>query len=70
MGFRTTVLESCHILHRRPQFAAAVSRRDGDYRVTVAACGCENRTRIVPGHGPSCDGATDLCPEHAIPDED
>jgi hypothetical protein len=24
----------------------------------------------VSGHGPSCDGSTHLCPEHALPEDE
>ena len=71
---RTLVLESAHQLHRRPQFKGAVGAVLDGARVTRAACGCENTTRVVQP-GPLAghlygDGATYLCPDHAIPDED
>lgn len=67
---RTTVLESIHgLTKRRPQFKTAQMARDGIYQVYTAPCGCENRTYVEEGHGPSCDGQTNLCDAHAIQDD-
>lgn len=67
---RTTILESMHsIADRRPQLVGCTRTREGDYMVLSAACGCENRTYIVAGRGPSADGHTDLCDSHAISSE-
>ena len=63
------VLESCHVLHRRPQFTEATARIEqrscGLRRVTTAQCGCENSTHIVEDVGPSADGLTMLCEQHS-----
>ena len=70
MSARTTVLESCHDLTaRRPQFRGSTMvvkcvPPSAYYQVRTAACGCENRTR-TSDLGPTCDGVTDLCDEHA-----
>ena len=72
---RTTKLESCHEISRsNPAIewgeAQIVGPPGAKYRVTSAPCGCENRTRIIDGMGPSCDGLTSLCQLHAIHEEE
>jgi hypothetical protein len=76
----TTVLESCHVLHQRPQFAGVkhqLKEMSGNRLVQVrtAPCGCVNYTTVVQLPYPqadrlSGDGSTHLCAEHSYGDND
>lgn len=66
------VLESCHELFDHRPYLTTIGGAvmsievlpGGKYQVRRAQCGCVNRTRIVPGVGPSGDGTTTLCGQH------
>lgn len=68
---RAIVLESIHGLSsHRAYLAFAPMTLVGEYQVRTAPCGCQNRTRIYPGIGPTADGVTSLCEQHGPPDDE
>lgn len=63
---RSCVLESCHgLAARRPQFERATLAVRNGRQIRRAPCGCVNFTALG-SDGPSADGTTWLCSEHAI----
>lgn len=69
MGARTTILGDRPVGKQFDGVKYAVEEHNGGrYGVRRAPCGCYHMLRLNE-YGPTCDGSTNLCDEHAIPDE-